>query len=118
MKADLAGKRLSEARGRGSLRGNLNLRLITHADANVAPEGATPELMWCRYRGSRCDAFADNASPVFFARPVLIVDERVIESASSRRISGSKAKRHYQMDPYTWITRHETALRAIFDSEG
>src|SRR6516165_1132655 len=25
----------------------------------------TPELMWCRYRELRCDAFADNAFLVF-----------------------------------------------------
>src|SRR5215467_3806511 len=72
-------KRFSEACGRGSLRENLNLRLITYADADVAL-GATPELMWCRYRGSRFDPFADNAFLVFFARPVLIVHERVFES--------------------------------------
>ena len=33
-------------------------------------------------------------------------------------ISGSEAKCHYQMDPYTWITRHKIALRTVFDSEG
>src|SRR6266446_339289 len=74
--------------------------------------------MWCRYRESRCDAFADNAFLVFSARPVITVHERITESASSRGIIGSKAKRHYQMDPYTWTTRHKTALRAVFDSEG
>ena len=79
---------------------------------------ATPELMWCRYRESRYDAFAENAFLVFFACPVVIVHERITESASSRGISGSKAKCHYQMDPYTWTTRHKTALRTVFDSEG
>jgi hypothetical protein len=64
------------------------------------------------------DAFAENAFLVFFACPVVIVHERITESASSRGISGSKAKRHYQMDPYTWITRHKIAFRTVFDSEG
>ena len=75
------------------------------------------ELMWCRYRESRCDAFADNAFLVFFDWPVVIVHEQATESASSRRISGSKAKRHYQMDPQTWITRYKIAFRTIFNSE-
>jgi hypothetical protein len=80
--------------------------------------GAPSELMWSRYRESRYDAFADNAFLVFSACPVITVHEQITESASSRGISGSKAKRHYQMDTYAWITRHKTTLRTVFNSEG
>src|SRR2546430_15898658 len=76
------------------------------------------QLLWCRYRESRCDPLADNAFLVFSACPVITVHERITESASSRGISRSKAKRDYQMDTYTWITRHKTAFRTVFDSEG
>ena len=69
-------------------------------------------------RESRCDAFADNAFLVFFDCSVVIVHERVIESATSRAISGSEAKCHYQMDPDTRTTRHKIALWTLFDSEG
>jgi hypothetical protein len=71
--------------------------------------------MLCRYTDSRCDAFAENAFLVFFACPVVIVHERITKSASSRRINRPKAKRHYQMDPQTWITRHKIAVWTVFD---